>query len=369
MEVIKIGAENDPTIKYHFIDGPFVEISGGDPSEQYLVSFKDTSSGTIRYQSTIHPGYYAKCSIQYYVPWEVSVRNISTGRTWIFTNDLRNKIVHIKLRSYSLGDNIAWMPYVEEFRKKHECNILCSCGDAWRNIISGAYPEIEFVPHECRISDVFAQYTVELWRLPYDWRGLSIQKIAAAALGVSDHEIRARVDESKAVTLTNLDFKYVCISEHSSSIPNSWHHPGGWQQVVDYLKDIGYKVVSIAYEGTELNGVINAQKNRIETTMGILRNCDFYIGLASGLAWLAWALGKKVIMISGFTSPVMEFSENNYRIEGVGDCVGCWNDLRIPHGNTRPCINDYQCTKLITSEHVIEQIQRVLMSINEYVIP
>jgi autotransporter strand-loop-strand O-heptosyltransferase len=345
----------DVFITYHFIEGPFVEISGGDPSARYRVIFTDLINNIIRYQSIIPTGHWSKCNVQYYLQWEVQVQDLSSERVWIFNNNLKGKDVHIKLKSYSLGDNIAWMPYVEEFRKKHECNVVCSCANAWRNILEGAYPEIEFIPHELNVTNVFARYVVDLWRLPYDWRSLSIQKIASSALGIPHHEIRARVDESKAIP-TDLDFKYVCISEYSSSITNQWHYPGGWQQVVDYLIENGYRVVSVAYEGTKLENVINASGNPIEATMGILKNCEFFIGVASGLAWLSWALGKKVIMISGFTSAAMEFSEDNYRIEGVGDCVGCWNDLKIPHGDTRPCIKNYKCTRLITPDLVVHPI-------------
>jgi autotransporter strand-loop-strand O-heptosyltransferase len=30
-----------------------------------------------------------------------------------------------------------------------------------------------------------------------------------------------------------------------------------------------------------------------------LRHADFFIGLSSGLSWLAWAVGTPVVMISG----------------------------------------------------------------------
>ena len=93
--------------------------------------------------------------------------------------------------------------------------------------------------------------------------------------------------------------------------------------------------------------------------MGLLKDCDFFIGLASGLSWLAWALGKKTIMISGFSAPFCEYQEDNYRIAGQGDCVGCYNDLRIFDGDSRPCINNLKCSKLITPEMVIREINKI----------
>jgi hypothetical protein len=55
--------------------------------------------------------------------------------------DLEGKKVFIAIDSRSLGDNLAWIPYVEEFRNKHNCTVVCST--FWNKILD--YPEIEFV--------------------------------------------------------------------------------------------------------------------------------------------------------------------------------------------------------------------------------
>ena len=41
-----------------------------------------------------------------------------------------------------------------------------------------------------------------------------------------------------------------------------------------------------------------------------LKHADFFIGLSSGLSWLAWAAGTPVVIISGFTHPLNEFTRN-----------------------------------------------------------
>ena len=61
-------------------------------------------------------------------------------------------------------------------------------------------------------------------------------------------------------------------------------------------------------------------QKRIKQIIG----CDFFIGLSSGLSWLAWALGKKVIMISGSTDKVNEF--DCFRVQNESVCHGCLND-------------------------------------------
>jgi ADP-heptose:LPS heptosyltransferase len=41
--------------------------------------------------------------------------------------------------------------------------------------------------------------------------------------------------------------------------------------------------------------------------MSCISNSEFFIGLSSGLSWLAWTLNKEVIMISNFTEENHEF--------------------------------------------------------------
>jgi hypothetical protein len=71
-------------------------------------------------------------------------------------------------------------------------------------------------------------------------------------------------------------------------------------------------------------------------------------------------------MISGFTHPTNEFA-TPYRIVNYHTCNGCWNDphhrfdhkdfLWCPrHANTP---RQFECTRLITVEHVKATIQRI----------
>ena len=52
-----------------------------------------------------------------------------------------------------------------------------------------------------------------------------------------------------------------------------------------------------------------------------------FIGLSSGLSWLAWAAGTPVVLISGFTHPTNEFT-TPYRVINWHTCNSCWNDVR-----------------------------------------
>ncbi|PIV84052.1 MAG: autotransporter strand-loop-strand O-heptosyltransferase, partial [Candidatus Moranbacteria bacterium CG17_big_fil_post_rev_8_21_14_2_50_44_12] len=64
--------------------------------------------------------------------------------------------VIIAMGSKALGDTIAWIPYVEEFRKKHNCNVYCSTW--WNNVLD--YPDIHFIKPGDAVNDVYASYEV-----------------------------------------------------------------------------------------------------------------------------------------------------------------------------------------------------------------
>ena len=39
-----------------------------------------------------------------------------------------------------------------------------------------------------------------------------------------------------------------------------------------------------------------------------LKHAEFFVGLSSGLSWLAWAMDVPVVLISGFTAATNEFA-------------------------------------------------------------
>jgi autotransporter strand-loop-strand O-heptosyltransferase len=90
------------------------------------------------------------------------------------------------------------------------------------------------------------------------------------------------------------------------------------------------------------------------------------ITIGSGLSWIAWALNKKVVMISGFSKPFCEFQSNCIRIINENVCNGCFNDTRYDfnRGDWNWCpVNkgtdkQFECTKNITPDDVINNIKK-----------
>jgi autotransporter strand-loop-strand O-heptosyltransferase len=100
--------------------------------------------------------------------------------------------------------------------------------------------------------------------------------------------------------------------------------------------------------------------------MSVIYHSKFFIGLSSGLSHLAFALGKEIIMIAGFSEPDHEFACHrpyNHKV-----CHGCWNDPKhkFDMGDFLWCPNHkntarmFECQSSITPEMVIEKIEKLL---------
>jgi autotransporter strand-loop-strand O-heptosyltransferase len=193
------------------------------------------------------------------------------------------------------------------------------------------------------------------------------------------------VDPKEEPPLLNLDVPrpdgipepYVCIATKSSSQSKMWNNGYGWNIVVSYLKSLGYRVLAIdkadiVGTGHVWNQIPHGAEDFTGTRplserIAFLRHAEFFIGLSSGLAWLAWASGAQVILISGFTLPICEF-ETPYRVYSTHGCKGCWDDTSVlfdhhdflwcPHhkGTDR----QFECTRLITGKQVIGHIDRLI---------
>ena len=53
----------------------------------------------------------------------------------------------------------------------------------------------------------------------------------------------------------------------------------------------------------------------LQERVDLISGAAFFVGLASGLSWLAWGAGVPVVMIVGFTAPGTEF-HTPYRVTG-----------------------------------------------------
>ena len=105
----------------------------------------------------------------------------------------------------------------------------------------------------------------------------------------------------------------------------------------------------------------------IESVIDQLAECQAFIGISSGLTWLAWATDTPTIQISGFTEPFNEPDDGIIKISAPDEaCSGCANRLRLDAGDWNWCPDlkgtdrQFECSRLINSIDVILALEKLL---------
>ncbi len=342
--------EDDFNVTFH--GGARLEIKGTS-SKTYDTFFKDGDI-TIHRSLGLKPNHWSATSRKYHGDWTVSVESDGV-EVFKESFDAKGKNVLIYTDSQSLGDTVAWAPYAEEYRKKWDCNVYLATH--WNNLLD--YPKLNLVPPGTKVDNCYAVYEIGCRdgnSNKNHWRSINLQQIATDYLGLDFKEIRPNI---KRVTgKSPVEKPYVVISEFSTLQCKLWNFPNGWQILVDQLKKKGMEVVSISKEPTNLRNVVKRNGHSIEETIQCLQDSLFFIGVSSGLAWLAWAIGVPVVMISGVTKPMHEFK--CHRVHNDQVCSGCWNDIdvKVNLGNWMFCPHqkNFECSRSITPENLLSAI-------------
>jgi len=348
----------------YFVNQPYLEIAGSSDSS-FDVKFYD-EHGICHYHNTLGVNHWCKLNQEYYTKWNTKIWEEGTLIYDEFLN-YKGKKVFISFDSASLGDTIAWIPYVLEFKKKHECDVVVSTHKNF--LFEKSYPELEFVLPGSTVNGIHGMYTIGWFynenKEPQMPNTIPLQKAATNILGLDFEEIKPRI--SYNVGQRPYKQKYVTIATNSTSGCKFWTKEG-WQELINHLHDLGYKVVNVSKEKNPFKNAQQINNTSMENTMNVIHHSEFFIGLSSGLSWLAWGMGKHVVMISNFTEPDHEFTSNCTRIVNLSVCNGCWNNpiFKFDKGDWNWCPvhkgteRQFECHKTITSKMVIDQIQHLL---------
>jgi len=377
--------ENNNTFQFNFLNGAFLEILGST-SKKYKAKFIDRLKDEVIYETEITNNMWTKPGIEYFINWRLEVYDKENDELVFEHNfDASGKRIYIHLESSALGDTLAWFPFINEFRKTHKCHVVCSTfHNEW---FEKEYPELEFVTPGTEVRDLYGMYnigwfynedrTVNHLKIPIDFKQHPLGETATSVLGLPYVETKPKVNVPNKTR--QIEDKYVVIAPHASAHAKYWNHPGGWQSVIDYLNEKGYKVVMITQEklgdnwhdsklGGKLKGVIDKTGNYpIEDRMVDIKHADAFIGVGSGLSWLAWSIGTPVILISGFSLPYSEFldCERIFNYD-TNVCNGCFNREWLNPGDWEWCPDHkntsrhFECTKTIKPSRVVESLNKIL---------
>lgn len=365
-------------VNLNFIDGPFVEILNENDST-YKIEFINLKNNKVEYETTLKSNHWAKCSIKYYVDWLIKITGVDNDFKMEHRFNPKNQRVLISFESKSLGDNLAWIPYVEEFRKKHKCKVICS---TFQNpLFKKQYPEIEFMEPGNNAHNIYALFRLGMFyktndngsrEIDYhchltDPKGEPLTKLSSDILGLDYVEKKPKLEK-----LGKKKQKRVCIAIHSTAQCKYWNNPVGWQEVVDYLNNKGYEVRLLSREedgymgNIHPNNITKQPEGSLNDIIKTLQESELFIGISSGLSWLSWAANVPTILISGFTDVYTEPFDGINRVINKEVCNSCWNKYDFDPGDWNWCPvhkntdRQFECSKNITSNLVIKEIDSIL---------
>jgi autotransporter strand-loop-strand O-heptosyltransferase len=363
------------SINISFNPKPKVEILGDDKCS-YKIRFIDSNNNFCHYETQINDNMWCEASILYFIKWKIEVINLTKDIKFVCDLNLKNQIVHIINESSSLGDNIAWMSSIEEFQKKHDCKINLYTNK--KQLFEKEYPSINFYEYNHNTKNIGAYCIYKLGCFDpndknlcaKDWRLINLCDIANEILGLEFNHIKPKITFDKNYK-NNLK-KYVCIATQSTSQSRYWSKEK-WEIVVNHLQKNGYVVVCVDkhYSFGDKNIMnycpanvdIFAGNESFENIINLIKNSEFFIGLSSGLSWLAWALDKKVLTISGSVKDYFEF-ETPYRASNKNVCNGCFNNSKHKFNASDwlwcPENKNFECSKNISEEMVIQHVNKLI---------
>lgn len=296
---------------------------------------------------------------------------------------MKKCLVEFTDESTGIGDILVVLPYLDKFRLTFDFEVYFKIRKTnLSNLFTKSFPEIKIIGLQDDVS------TDKKIILKHTDHSTSLQKIFAKQLGFIDAPyIRPKVDLPNSQR--QIKNKYVCISTQSTSQLKFWNHPNGiedqhlssnWNNLCKMLRDSGFTPVCVDYHQSfgfkpfYNHQPIRAQKKLgldLKQTLEIIEHCEFFIGLSSGLTWLAHAANKPVCMISNFSEDWYEIDlsiEDYIRITNKSVCHGCWNligkEFKFEYEDWYWCPKhkntprQFECHKSITPEMVYEKIKK-----------
>ena len=367
-------------LRYDFNDGARVVIPDFGQPLPWRVRISDLRDDATLADVAMSSGV-VRSPAKYFVPYGITIW-LNDVVVFEHRYDARDQDVLVQFPLAALGDVLGWLPYALRFAEAHGCRLACVVTPAVAALFGEAYPGVDFVAQDkVERRKYYATYNVGLFfddvertRQPRDFREVGLHRTAAHILGVDDTEARAQTalpDVSRPISA-----RYVCIAVQSTAQCKYWNRPDGWNAVVAGLSKRGMQVVCIDQKARHGHGDFwqSIPEGAIDATGDLplterarwLTHASAFIGLSSGLSWLAWTMGTPTVLISGFTLPHNEFA-TPYRVSARDVCTGCWHDpaLRYDHNDFHWCPwhrgtpRAFECTREIRPEDVLDAFDRV----------
>jgi autotransporter strand-loop-strand O-heptosyltransferase len=284
----------------------------------------------------------------------------------------------VEIQSNALGDTIGAMSIIEKWRKETNKDITVISN--FSDLFQTSYPSLKIINKKSNTQYLPVEGIWIVDDTPHSEKISTTYKFEVPLLegyaqdfGITADDIELKVDLFKKER--PIQSKYVCIAVQSTTQAKYWNNPGAWDELCRMLRKKGLTPVCIDKDFSfGIPGHFNEAPSKavkknglsLEDTINYLYHCEMFIGLSSGLSWLAQGLQKPTVMISNVTSKDHEYiDERTLRIYEESVCHGCFHKYPFNSGDWLWCPvyrDDEQkrfiCTKAITPESVMEQIEK-----------
>lgn len=298
--------------------------------------------------------------------------NIPRRKYWQnqpFAGCLKGLDILLHLDSFCLGDTICFSSFLDYFYYTHQPKKL---------IVTTFWPELfdntSLYSFEPAVASPELQETIIVDKIVnIGYRKEDLGDTQAGLLDSAKNHFNLPLDtipHKPPVKLKSFikNPQKITIAPESLKKIAQWNYCGseGWQIIVDYLVNKGYEVHNVSFEKTlDLKNVTYHNGNK-DIALPLQHICEsvLFIGLSSGLSWLAWAYDVPVVMIAGFTKTHNEFP--CYRVRNDYVCNGCFNTFPDIKNNCPLFENtprENECHKRIYPQLVINQIDKALSDI------
>jgi len=369
-------------ILFDFNDGCRVAVP--EAAHPWRVRLSDLDTGNVLFDTELKGGR-INSTKRYYVRFRLEVWQQGES-VFVHEYSAADREVLIRFPVDTVGDPLAWFSYAVRFKERHRCRLTCTMNHKMIALLRGSYPDITFLNEtEAPADRFYATYGIAVYykggelydhkdAAPSDFRRVGLHRAAGYILGVDTHEAPPNIvlpDDTRPIAEP-----YVCIAVQSTQQAKYWNNPGGWDEIIRFLKAAGYRVFCIDLKRTNGQGLVwNHMPAEAEDLTGDrplierarwLKHAEFFVGLSSGLSWLAWTMRTPTVLISGMTHPTNEFV-TPYRVINYHACNSCWNDPLAPYDRTdyltcarhKNTPRQFECTRLITAEQVKQTIRRI----------
>lgn len=342
------------------------------PSGNWHVTIRDFDSDILFYDGDISEVVLVSVE-KYYIRWQIEVFHDGKPVFGHIFDPVGQKI-RLVFVSNMIGDMLSFFPYVPMIRDMYQADVYIRIHKSMKDICERLFPDIR--QDETIEENTYATYYLAEglgmcgWS-PLEGRMIPMTQTGQVILGLPEPAPRLSWPAGPRM----IKEPYVCIGVQASSAGKGWHYPYGWEEVTDYLKSLGYRVLCIDRDKImQEGGYILEMPEGAEDFTGnrplleradMLHHADFFVGLCSGLSWLAYTANCPAVLIGGFTMFWTEFP-TPYRVYNRLVCNGCYNDLQVTwKGNICPRNEDHPedillCSKKITPRMVIQTIDRVM---------